>query len=92
VFPFDAELRWPTQIAGRTMDSYHRWMEVTFPVTMAGLPALAVPAGFGGANDLPIGMQIIGPTHADLAVLQVGYAYEKASPWIGSTVPPAIRT
>jgi amidase len=91
VFPFDADLHWPTQVAGRTMDTYHRWMEVTFPVTMAGLPALSVPAGFGGAHKLPIGMQIIGPTHADLAVLQVGHAYERASPWIGQAMPAALR-
>ncbi|WP_447725196.1 amidase [Sphingomonas koreensis] len=91
VFPFDVELRWPTEIAGRKMDSYHRWMEVTLPVTMAGLPALSVPAGFGGPLKLPIGMQIIGPTHADLAVLQIGHAYEQASPWIGRTLPGAAR-
>lgn len=87
VFPFDLELRWPVEIAGRKMDSYHRWMEVTLPVTMAGLPALSVPAGFGGPHKLPMGMQIIGPMHADLAVLQVGHAYEQASPWIGQTLP-----
>jgi amidase len=87
VFPFDAAEHWPRQIAGRTLDTYHRWMEVTFPVTMAGLPALSVPAGFGGARKLPMGMQIIGPTHADLAVLQVGHGYERASPWIGQTLP-----
>lgn len=69
------------------MDAYHRWMQVTFTVTMAGLPALSVPAGFGGARNLPIGMQIVGPNHADLAVLQVGHAYERASPWIGQALP-----
>ena len=69
------------------MDSYHRWMEVTLPVTMAALPARSVPAGFGGPHMLPIGMQIIGPAQADLAVLQVGHAYEQASPWIGRTRP-----
>lgn len=92
VFPFDVELRWPAEIAGRKMDSYHRWMEVTLPVTMAGLPALSVPAGFGGPHKLPMGMQIIGPTHADLAVLQVGHAYERASPWIRQAISEAIRT
>jgi amidase len=91
VFPFDVKERWPTQIAGKAMDSYHRWMEVTLPATMAGLPALAVPAGFGGAERLPIGLQIIGKRHADLAVLQVGHAYEKASPWIASSLPPALQ-
>jgi len=87
VFPFKADQRWPTEIAGRKMDSYHRWMEVTLPVTMAGLPALSVPAGFGGRDQLPIGMQIIGPAQADLAVLQIGHAYELASPWIKRALP-----
>lgn len=91
VFPFAIDLRWPAEIAGRKMDSYHRWMEVTLPVTMAGLPALSVPAGFGGAQGLPIGMQIIGPNHADLAVLQMGHAYELASPWIRQVLPSVVR-
>lgn len=91
VFPFDVELRWPAEIAGQKMDSYHRWMEVTLPATMAGLPALSVPAGFGGPDKLPIGMQIIGPAHGDLAVLQVGHAYEQAAPWIRQAVPGALR-
>ncbi|QDX28035.1 amidase [Sphingomonas suaedae] len=91
VFPFDVAQHWPRSIAGREMDSYHRWMEVTLPATMAGLPVLAAPAGFGGARQLPIGIQIIGPNHADLAVLQVGHAYERASPWIAQTLPEALR-
>jgi amidase len=90
VFPFPVEQRWPREIAGRRMDSYHRWMEVTLPPTMAGLPTLAVPAGFGGPRKLPIGLQIIGPNHADLAVLQVGHAYEQASPWIAKAKPRAL--
>ncbi|SEM73963.1 amidase [Sphingomonas gellani] len=91
VFPFDAEQHWPREIAGKAMDSYHRWMEVTLPPTMAGLPTLAVPAGFGGRYRLPIGIQLIGPRLADLAVLQLGHAYEQASPWIARTRPPALR-
>lgn len=91
VFPFENATRWPKAIAGVEMDSYHRWMEVTLPATMAGLPVLAVPAGFGGANRLPMGLQIIGPNHADLAVLKLGHAYEKASPQIAAALPPALR-
>lgn len=90
VFPFDVEQHWPHEIAGVEMDSYHRWMEVTLPPTMAGLPVLAIPAGFGGAGQLPIGIQLIGPRNADLAVLQLGHAYEGASPWIARTTPPAL--
>ncbi len=47
VFPFDTAQRWPETVGGRAMDTYHRWMQIAVPATMAGLPALAVPAGFG---------------------------------------------
>jgi len=46
VFPFDAWLRWPKEINGTAMDTYHRWMEISIPITMSGCPALNVPAGF----------------------------------------------
>lgn len=78
VFPFDAALHWPASIAGRAMDSYHRWMQAVVPATMAGLPALSAPAGFG-ATGLPAGIQILGPAQADWAVLQLGHAYDQAS-------------
>ncbi len=75
-WPFDANLRWPEQIAGRTMDTYHRWMEATIYATFAGLPCLSMPAGFG-AQGLPMGVQLIGPPQADLAVLQLAHACDQ---------------
>ena len=75
VWPFPAELHWPSEIAGRRMDTYHRWMEVTIYATFAGLPAVAVPAGFG-AEGLPMGLQLIGRPRADLDVLRLAAAYE----------------
>lgn len=77
VFPFPAEWDWPHAIDGRDMDTYHRWMQTVVPATMAGLPALAAPAGLG-ANGLPAGIQIIGPAQRDAAVLQLGHAYDQA--------------
>jgi len=78
VFPFDAETDWPHEVGGRTMDTYHRWMQTVIGATLAGLPALAVPAGFGPGG-LPAGLQILGPAQSDLAVLQLGHAYDQAS-------------
>lgn len=75
VWPFAADLHWPATVAGRNMDTYHRWMEVTIYATFAGLPAVAVPAGFGAAG-LPMGLQLIGPQRADLDVLRLAAAYE----------------
>jgi len=78
VFPFIAETHWPKEIAGKKMDTYHRWMEAVVPVAMAGLPTLSAPAGFN-SQGLPVGIQIIGPQQADFSVLQMGHAYDLAS-------------
>ena len=77
VWPFDATIRWPGEIAGRTMDTYHRWMETTIYATFAGLPCIAVPAGFG-AGGLPMGLQLIGRPRADAEVLRIAAALEPA--------------
>ena len=82
VWPFPVEWRWPQTINGTAMDTYHRWMEVVIPVSLAGLPALSVPVGFG-ANGLPMGMQIAGRVGADAAILAMGQAYHLATDWPG---------
>ena len=81
VFPFDAALPWPKSVGGRTMDTYHRWMQVVIPVTMSGLPALNVPAGFS-PDGLPTGIQIVGPNHGERACLELGAAYDAATGWV----------
>ncbi|SDK37741.1 amidase [Pseudomonas delhiensis] len=88
VFPFDAQRAWPDAIAGRPMDTYHRWMEVVIGATLAGLPAMNVPVGFNPAG-LPMGVQILGPAQADLAVLQLAHAHERQTRWVARR-PPAL--
>jgi amidase len=80
VFPFDAAVHWPREVAGVRMDTYHRWMEVVTPFTLAGLPVASMPVGFNAAG-LPMGMQIVGPARADASVLAVARAYEHACGW-----------
>jgi amidase len=80
VWPFPADWRWPEEIAGRKMDTYHRWMEVVVPASLIGLPALSVPVGFS-AEGLPSGMQIIGRSGDDAGVLAIGQAYHRATEW-----------
>jgi amidase len=77
VFAFDADLHWPAEIAGRRMDSYHRWMEVTSLATLAGCPAAAVPAGFDGQGRA-MGLQLIGRPRADAEVLSAAADYGQA--------------
>jgi amidase len=89
LFPFDATLPWPREIAGVAMDTYHRWMQVVVPVTMSGCPALNVPCGFGPAG-LPMGVQLIGRHHDELGCLQLARAYERATGWVERRRPPMI--
>ncbi|WP_374426696.1 amidase [Paracoccus sp. (in: a-proteobacteria)] len=94
IFPFDADLHWPAEIAGRAMDSYHRWMEVVIPATLAGAPALAVPSGFGPEGPqagLPMGLQIIAAPGRDRALLDLGHAYDLAQPFTAVKPPLARR-
>ncbi len=76
VFAFDAKQHWPTEVGGRAMDSYHRWMEVTSQATMAGCPTAAVPAGFDAAGRA-MGIQLIGRPRSDAEVLAAAADYER---------------
>jgi amidase len=77
-WPFPIEWRWPQTVAGRAMDTYHRWMECTLYATLAGLPALSMPAGFHANGRWPVGLQLIGRPQGDAALLQVAQSYEHA--------------
>lgn len=87
VWPFDKTLRRPATVGGRAPDTYHRWMEIVVPVSLAGLPTLSVPVGFGKAG-LPMGLQLAGPVGADARVLAMGHAWHRATEWPGRRPPP----
>lgn len=79
VFPFDKNVHWPSEINGRQMDTYHRWMETVAPWSLTGLPVMGMPVGFNEAG-LPAGIQLIGKD--DRGVLQMAYAYEQVTGWV----------
>jgi amidase len=86
VAPFDASIRWPTEIAGVPMESYVAWMRSAYWISTTLQPALSVPAGFTD-SDLPVGIQLVGRRHDDLGVLQLGHAFEQATR-VGLRRPP----
>ncbi|MCL2140380.1 MAG: Asp-tRNA(Asn)/Glu-tRNA(Gln) amidotransferase subunit GatA [Dehalococcoidia bacterium] len=51
----------------------------TLPISIAGVPAISVPAGFAGG--LPIGLQVIAKPFAEETILRVAHAYEQATDW-----------
>ncbi|MEP4308786.1 MAG: amidase family protein, partial [Lentilitoribacter sp.] len=81
VFPFDVRLEHPLSVNGQEMDTYHRWMEVVIAASLIGLPVVNVPIGFGGASDLPMGVQLIGKRGSDAKLLQIANAWHQATQW-----------
>ena len=77
---------YPPEIAGEPVESAIDAMLVTYAITMAGLPAISVPAGFTSAG-LPIGMQIVGGRHAEGLVLRAAAAFEALAPWADQRPP-----
>ena len=75
VWPFDKGIRYPEAIGGRRMDTYHRWMAVTVPVSLLGLPAVGVPVGTD-EQGLPMGMQLFAPRGEDQRLLDLAAAWE----------------
>jgi amidase len=71
---------YPSEINGVPMDNYHRWMQVVTPVSLLGLPSLAMPTGFG-ASGLPNGMQIFAAQGQDRKLLALGQGYHLATQW-----------
>jgi aspartyl-tRNA(Asn)/glutamyl-tRNA(Gln) amidotransferase subunit A len=75
----------PAFTAGRDVpegwpdEAWQSWTPFTYPFNLTQQPAATVPCGFT-VTGLPIGLQIVGPRHADALVLRVARAYETALP------------
>lgn len=50
----------------------------TVPINIAGVPSLSMPCAVGKDN-LPIGMQLIGPLFSENKLYKAGYAFEEAT-------------
>jgi aspartyl-tRNA(Asn)/glutamyl-tRNA(Gln) amidotransferase subunit A len=51
----------------------------TIAVNLAGLPGMSIPCGF--ANNLPVGLQIIGKHFDEARMLNVAHQYQKVTDW-----------
>jgi aspartyl-tRNA(Asn)/glutamyl-tRNA(Gln) amidotransferase subunit A len=52
----------------------------TLPASLAGLPGLSLPVGFG-AGGMPVGMQLIGNYLQEARLLNVAHRYQQATDW-----------
>jgi aspartyl-tRNA(Asn)/glutamyl-tRNA(Gln) amidotransferase subunit A len=51
----------------------------TVPANIAGIPGVSVPCGF--VDDLPVGLQLLGPHLGEPALLKAAHAYQQATDW-----------
>ena len=78
VVPFDVELDWVHDIDGRPLDTYLDWMASCYLISVTGLPAVSVPAGFTPGG-LPVGLQLVGRRRGEWDLLRVAQAFEAAT-------------
>lgn len=63
---------WPSSL-------WTSWTPYTFPFNLTQQPALSVPCGF--LDGMPVGLQIVGPRHADRLVLRAGQTFQDRTDW-----------
>jgi aspartyl-tRNA(Asn)/glutamyl-tRNA(Gln) amidotransferase subunit A len=51
----------------------------TVSLNLVGMCGISVPCGF--SNDLPVGLQLMGPALGESAILRAAYAYQQATSW-----------
>jgi amidase len=75
----DRNTKGPATINGESMEQLIGFC-LTYFTNFTGHPSASIPAGLS-ANNLPVGMQIIGKRNADEDVLAASAEFERYSPW-----------
>jgi len=67
----------PFELGEKTQDPLKMYLSdiLTIPANLAGLPALSLPIGF--VNNLPVGIQVLGPQFSEELLFRIGYALEQ---------------
>jgi aspartyl-tRNA(Asn)/glutamyl-tRNA(Gln) amidotransferase subunit A len=82
------------ELGARAADPLAMYMSdyCTVPMSLAGLPAISMPAGLaapdGGGPELPVGLQIVAPAFGESGLLDAAHAIEGA---IGFDAAPSER-
>jgi aspartyl-tRNA(Asn)/glutamyl-tRNA(Gln) amidotransferase subunit A len=70
------------KLGEKTDDPLQMYLEDVFtvPLNLAGLPGMSIPCGVDSQN-LPIGLQLIGPPFSEQKLLDVAHVFAGASPF-----------
>ena len=77
VFPFNAEAGPPTAIEGASLKTYHEWLAISLPASLAGLPVISLPIASGSATNMT-GIQLMMPRGRDHDLLTIAAEAEQA--------------
>ena len=68
-------------IGAKTADPITMYLNdiYTIGANLAGLPGISVPCGF--VQQLPVGLQIVGPHFSEARVLNAAHAFQRATDW-----------
>jgi amidase len=75
VAPFPVEHRYVAEVNGHKFTNYVEWLAIAYALTVTCCTALSLPCGFTREN-LPVGLQIAGPSRAEPRVLAAAKAME----------------
>ena len=77
VHPFTSLEGIPQQIQGRSLDTYHRWLEISLPASLGNLPVISMPIP-GLSPPHMTGIQLMMAPGSDEALLRIARSFETA--------------
>ncbi|WP_299814370.1 amidase [uncultured Roseibium sp.] len=75
VSPFPWTQSHATRIDGQSMDTYYRWLALTYRGSLTGGPSITLPSGLD-SHGMPFGLQILGAVREDEKLLASARAFE----------------
>jgi Asp-tRNA(Asn)/Glu-tRNA(Gln) amidotransferase A subunit family amidase len=75
-----------TDLGGKKVNTFFTFIKDCDPVSVAGFPAISVPAGLTAAG-LPVGVQLVGRLWEEGRLLGIAHAYEQGT---GHARPPSL--
>jgi Asp-tRNA(Asn)/Glu-tRNA(Gln) amidotransferase A subunit family amidase len=76
VSPFPHEQLYVAEINGQAMDTYMRWLAITYGITMTTHPVALLPCGRDDRG-LPFGIQVVGRYRGDAELLRIAHSLER---------------
>ncbi len=75
--PFPHAQLYVEKINGKKMDTYMRWLAISYGVTLTSHPVVALPCGRDDSG-LPFGIQVIGRMGGDARLIDIAHSLETA--------------